>query len=83
MKFKEFTNWCNKRACDGCWGMLTAMVCIDLIGKVKKAPFWKREKYWRECAEKEIVEKIVKPTNRKIIEMILDLTEKEKSKLII
>ena len=33
--------------------------------------------------QKEIVEKIVKPTNRKIIEMIPDLTEKEKSKLII
>lgn len=44
MKFKEFENWCNERACDGCWGMLTAMVCIDLIGKVKKAPFWKKRK---------------------------------------
>lgn len=28
MKFKEFENWCNERACDGCLGMLTAMVCI-------------------------------------------------------
>lgn len=44
MKFKEFTNWCNERACDGCWGMLEAMACIDLIGEVKKVPFWKREK---------------------------------------
>lgn len=44
MKFKEFENWCNERACDGCWGMLTAMVCIDLIGKVKKFHFGKEKK---------------------------------------
>ena len=30
MKFKEFAKWCNERACDGCWGMLEAMACIDL-----------------------------------------------------
>ena len=47
MKFKEFENWCNERACDGRWGMLTVMVCIDLIGKVIKVPFWKREKFWK------------------------------------
>ena len=30
MKFKEFAKWCNERACDGCWGMLEAMACIDI-----------------------------------------------------
>lgn len=30
MKFKEFVNWCNERACDGCWGMLEAIACINL-----------------------------------------------------
>lgn len=83
MKFKEFSAWCNDRACDGCWGMTEAIICTNVYSDIYKFPFWKREKYWRECAEKEIVEKIVKPTNRKIIEMIPDLTEKEKSKLII
>ena len=34
MKFKEFTNWCNERACDGCWGMLEAIACINLINEV-------------------------------------------------
>ena len=37
MKFKEFENWCSERACDGCWGMLEAMACIDLMGEVKKS----------------------------------------------
>lgn len=45
MKFKEFENWCNERACDGCWGTLTAMVCIDLIGKVKKPHFGKERNF--------------------------------------
>lgn len=45
MKFKEFVNWCNERACDGCWGMLTAMASIDLIQQVRKIPFWRREKF--------------------------------------
>lgn len=48
MKFKEFENWCNERACDGCWGMLEAMTCIGLIKEIRKAPFWKREKLWKE-----------------------------------
>lgn len=51
MRFKEFVNWCNERACDGYWGMLTAMTCIDLIGEVIKVPFWKREKFWKENYE--------------------------------
>lgn len=30
MKFKEFVNWCNERACDGCWGTLTAINCSSI-----------------------------------------------------
>ena len=58
MKFKEFSAWCNERACDGCWGMTEAIICTNLCSDIYKFPFWKREKYWRECAEKEIVEKM-------------------------
>lgn len=56
MKFKEFTNWCNERACDGCWGMLEAMACINLMDEIRKTPFWKGEnsgkkimniRYWK------------------------------------
>lgn len=45
MTYRQFRTWCNKRAADGCWGMKTAMFCIDTIGKVEKIPFWKREKF--------------------------------------
>lgn len=69
MKFKEFVNWCNERACDGCWGTLTAMACIDLIGKVKKVPFWKREKIWKENYEQQALEEIINPIEKKLEEM--------------
>ena len=48
MTFKQFLNWCNERVCDGCWGYKEAVVCIDIISEVKRIPFWKREKVWKE-----------------------------------
>ena len=48
MKFKEFSDWCNRRACDGCWGMAEAICCCETAKAVYKFPFWKREKMWRE-----------------------------------
>jgi hypothetical protein len=39
MKFKEFTNWCNERACDGYWGMSEAITCINLINEIMKIQF--------------------------------------------
>ena len=48
MKYKEFEQWCNERACDGRWSMQTAIACIEIMKEVNKQPFWKREKYWRE-----------------------------------
>lgn len=65
MKFKEFVEWCNYRACDGCWGMNEAMICIALIQDIRKKPFWKRNKEWKKM-EDEIVTKIVEPINKKI-----------------
>lgn len=71
MTFKEFSKWCNERACDGCWGMYTAMVCINACSEVLTLPFWKREKAWQKInAESEIVELFVKPTNAKIEEVL-------------
>lgn len=68
MTFKQFEAWCNQRACDGCWGMLDAMVCIDIIGKVRKQRFWKREKFWQEKYSDDVMEQIVNPINKKIVE---------------
>lgn len=69
MKFKEFVSWCNERACDGFWGMITAMACIDLMQTIRKQPFWKREKLWRQEYEKRVLDEIVNPINRKIEEL--------------
>jgi NTP pyrophosphatase (non-canonical NTP hydrolase) len=46
--------------------MLSAMVCIDLMAEIRKIPFWKRERVWREQHEKQVLAKIVDPLNQKI-----------------
>ena len=70
MTFKEFTKWCNERACDGCWGMKEAIQCMEIGTLIAKQRFWKREKIWKDyCDEVGIVEKIVEPTSRKIAEV--------------
>ena len=48
MKYKEFVDWCNQRACDGCWSMKTATYCIGVCETINAEHFWKREKIWRE-----------------------------------
>lgn len=69
VKFKEFVKWCNERACDGCWGMIEAMACIDLVQTVRKQTFWKREKFWKQEYEKQVLDEIVNPINKKIAEV--------------
>lgn len=66
MKFKEFRDWCNQRACDGCWGMQTAIVCLSIADAVDKKPFWEREKFWKENFEQDVLENIVEPIEKKI-----------------
>lgn len=69
MTFKEFRHWCNRRAADGCWGMIEAMVCCQAVSDIQKEFFWRREKIWQEKHAKEIIEQIVEPTNAKIKEI--------------
>lgn len=76
MKFKEFRYWCNQRACDGCWGMQTAIVCLSIVDEVGKKPFWKREKFWKENYEQDVLECIIKPIEKKIREMEEKYNEK-------
>ena len=68
MKFKEFTDWCNRRACDGCWGMTEAICCCETAEAVYKFPFWKREKMWREIYRDNIMP-VVNATNQRIKEV--------------
>ena len=63
MTFKEFNEWCNRRACDGCWSANTAIYCIAICRKINALPFWKRKKAWDEVKdfiEKEVVQVIDK-----------------------
>ena len=68
MKFKEFSRWCNNRACDGFWGMSEAMICVRVCEEIYTYPFWKREKIWKEKYKDEIENKIVNKTNELIRE---------------
>lgn len=70
MKFREFVSWCNQRAADGCWDMLEAMVCVDIIETMRKERFWKREKFWKEKYADDVLEQIVNPIEKKIEEMV-------------
>lgn len=69
MTFKEFVSWCNQRACDGCWGMLDAMVCIDIVNTIRKELFWRREKVWKRDFENRVVDEIIIPIENKIKEV--------------
>lgn len=66
MKYKEFSDWCNERACDGCWSMATAIYCIDVCKKINQERFWRREKIWQNEYEDIIVNKVVKPIEEKM-----------------
>lgn len=62
MKFSEFVRRYNvmKRIMLNCgdWGLSTAIYCEEVIKEVKKQPFWRREKVWKEKYEKEALKKI-------------------------
>lgn len=70
MTFKQFSHWCNERACDGLWGMLDALVCINIYNEISKHPFWKREKIWREQYRDQIMAEIINPIEQKISEIL-------------
>lgn len=51
------------------WWRRNKLACIDLIGKVKRIPFWKREKFWKENYEQQVLEEIINPIEKKLEEM--------------
>ena len=65
MTFKQFKQWCNGRACDGCWGSHDALYCINLIENMKKIPWWKRKRVWKKI-EHSVIYAVVNPINKKI-----------------
>ena len=69
MTYKEFNDWCNQRACDGCWSMNTAIYCIGVCEEINSIPFWKRNKVWKTEYEDEIVNKVIIPIENKMKEV--------------
>lgn len=65
ISFKEFSDWCNRRAADGKWGMSNAIECSQLCSDMYKVFFLKREKVWKEKYEPHMRE-LVNEIERKI-----------------
>ena len=72
MTFKQFKAWCNDRACDGCWGYLEAVQCLEVGREIQRYPIWKREKMWKYHYMRSTIEEIVKQTNQLILERFGD-----------
>lgn len=49
--------------------MLEAIACINLINEVMKIQFWKREKFWKENYEQQVLDEIINPIEKKLEEM--------------
>lgn len=74
MTYKEFSKWCNERACDGCWGMIEAIICIRIINSVEEdckgiLTTKRKEKMFHELYEKQ-ASVIVNATNERIEELL-------------
>lgn len=51
--FDEFSEWANRRACDGKWSMLDAMISAEVISEVMKVKsIFHRKKKREEAWEK-------------------------------
>ena len=69
MTYREFIEWCSRRAADGCWGIGEITICLDARDEVEAVRHWlpwversRKEKKWREVEKKyEIMETIVEP----------------------
>ena len=64
MTFKEFSRWCNNKACTGQLGYYEATTCMSIYEDVKKVFILKREKYWQEKYAQDVYLSIVEPTEK-------------------
>lgn len=59
ISYREFSEWCNMRACDGRWSMVDAIVCISIINEVNSIQsLFKRNKKREERWDKLKYEKL-------------------------
>ena len=69
MTWKQFQQWCDKRARDGCWGYQESILCIDVMKMIRQLPFWKRARVLNQIKHRMMVE-VITPTNKKIEELL-------------
>lgn len=77
LKFKDFVDWCNQRACDGYWGLQEAVICIHILEEIKDTPIFKRKKKWLEL--KPVANEIVTETNKKIKEFLGETDDRKRT----
>ena len=85
MKFKEFSEWCNDRACDGAWCMQDAYACICILNEVMHSSNKKKEqeKKFQEIAIKYDIIKGINEFNKKFgLDKVYPETEPEPVSLI-
>ena len=82
MTYKEFREWCNDRACDGQWGMNTAMFCIKILTQIedvritgfhlfkKRAKDEAKEIAWQKYNSDLKIEEVFVNGTRKVAEML-------------
>ena len=65
ISFSEFKQFCNGRAIDGCWDMLSAIKCISIYQECDKISIipWFKNKYFQKHYGQIITEYI----NKKVI----------------
>ena len=76
MTLSQFRAWCNERACDGCWSEDVAIICIELLGFMRKLPWHRRHFVWSRISIP-VMNTIVGPINRKIEEARKEMIEEE------
>ena len=64
MKFKEFSEWCNERACDGYWDMYTAIQCSSICQEIYSYPIWKREKEFQKYVKETNLVEVINKNNK-------------------
>lgn len=77
LKYKNFVDWCNQRACDGCWGLQEAVICLHILNEIGETPILKRKKKWLELEP--VANEIVTETNKKIKEILGETDDRKRT----
>lgn len=63
MTYKQFKEWCERRAEDGRWSTDIAIMCTGIVRDMDNTSFWKKRQVWKNY-EPFVMDRIIIPTNR-------------------